>query len=374
MESYDVIVAGVGGMGAVTCLDLARRGARVLGIEQHRIGHALGSSHGETRLYRTAYFEAPDYVPLVQRAIALWRNVEAATGRELLVETGLALFGPPGGAAIRGAELAARRHGLAFERPSVDEARGRFPEFRFGDDAEVLFEREAGYLRVEDCVRHAAEAAEASGARLLEETTVTGFASDAGGVRVETRRGAFAASSLVLTAGPWSADLLGSLGNELTVQRQVLLWLAADPEAHGPGSPAFGFDTPEGFFYGFPAQEPAIVKLARHLGGERIERPEAIDRALGPKDREPVLRFVAEHLPRVRPEIVRHHVCMYTMTPDEHFIVDRHPQHRRVFVAAGFSGHGFKFASAVGRALAELALEGKTSEPIGFLSASRFAK
>ena len=371
-----MIVVGVGGMGSMACFELARRGARVLGLEQHAIGHAFGSSQGETRLYRRAYFEAPDYVPLMNRALALWRELEAETGEELAVETGLALYGPPGGDVICGAEFAARQHGLHFERLGVDEARRRFPDFAAADDAEVLFERDAGFLHVESCVRSAARAATERGARIEPNVSVASITSDASGVRVETNLGAFSAARLVLTAGPWSAPFLGALGGVLGVQRQALLWLACEPQAYRleSGTPAFGFETPAGFCYGFPALQPGVLKVARHMGGETIPSPAQLDRELRSADVVPIAALASRHLPRASGRVLRHHVCMYTMTPDQHFIVDRHPEHERIVVAAGFSGHGFKFASVVGRALSELALDGKSREPIGFLNATRFAR
>ncbi|MBK7583861.1 MAG: N-methyl-L-tryptophan oxidase [Myxococcales bacterium] len=374
VDHYDAIVVGVGGMGSLTCHALSRRGARVLGLEQFTLGHDRGSSYGETRLYRRAYFEAPEYVPLMDRALTLWRELEAATGEELVVETGLVLAGGRASEIIRGAELAARVNERAFERLTPAEARLRFPDFAFSDDQSLLFEAEAGFIRVERAVRASAAAASRAGAALVYDTRVTGFESDAHGVRVSTTRGEYHAGSLIFTAGPWSGPLLGSLGLVLRVQRQVLLWLRVDASAHrlDAGAPAFGFDTRGGFFYGFPCLEPGVLKLARHRLGDAIPSPKELDRGLGPGDVEPVAEFVRAHLPRARAEVLRHHVCMYTLTPDEHFIVDRHPEHNHVWVAAGFSGHGFKFASVIGEALAELATAGSTHEPIGFLSAARF--
>lgn len=375
MGGWDVIVVGVGGMGSVACLELARRGARVLGIEQHAVGHALGSSHGETRLYRRAYFEAPDYVPLMDRALALWRELERESGEELAVETGLALFGPPRGGLIERAEAHGAAHGIRFERLALAEAERRFPDLSAMPDAEVMFEPEAGFLRVERCVEVAARLALERGALIESNLRVTAITSDGQGVRVETERGSFAAARVVLAAGPWSAPLLGGLGARLAVQRQVLLWLGCAPDAYRleSGMPAFGFDTPEGFFYGFPSLEPGALKVARHMLGERVTSPAELDRELRPEDARPVQEFAARHLPKAHSRVLRHHVCMYTMTADEHFIVDRHPEEPRLVVAAGFSGHGFKFASAIGRAVADLALDGMTREPIGFLSARRFA-
>lgn len=369
-----MVVVGVGGMGSVACAELAARGARVLGLEQHTIGHALGSSHGETRLYRHAYFEAPDYVPLMQRALRAWRRLEARVGEELVVETGLALFGRPGSTLIAGAERAAREHALEVERLSVAEAAARFPELRAEQLTEVLFEPAAGFLRVDACVRAAARVAREAGAEIVEGQTVEKIEAMATGAVVHTSRGEHHARRVIVAAGPWSARLLGSLGQRLTVRRKVLVWLPVDARSHRveAGAPAFGFDHPSGFFYGFPCIEPGVLKVAEHTGGASVPEPDAVHRELSPTDVDLLFRFVKTHLPRARPEVLRHAVCLYTMSPDEHFLVGRHPEHASILLAAGFSGHGFKFASAVAEALSDLALSGETDLPIGFLNPGRF--
>jgi sarcosine oxidase len=371
-SAWDVIVIGVGGMGAATCLELARRGARVLGLERFSIGHAFGSSTGETRIIRKAYFEAPEYVPLVTRAYQGWRELERETERELMLESGLLLVGPAGGSIVPQSEAAGRTHGLAFERPSVAEARHRFPDFSLEDDAQVLFEPDAGVLRVEDCVRAAAGAAERRGAELRTGSVVAKVESTGAGVRVTTLDETFHASRAVLCAGAWSSSFLRKLGSRLCVRRKLQLWLEVEATAYAREHyPVFGFETKIGFIYGFPAIEPGSVKVAHHSGGESVPDPGTLDRELHSQDSEPVLEFAARHLPRATGRIIRHSACMYTMTPDEHFVIDRHPDLENVIVACGFSGHGFKFAPTVASALADLALDGRTELPIGLFSASR---
>lgn len=363
---------GVGGMGAATCLELARRGARVLGLEQFDIAHSLGSSHGETRIIRKAYFEDPAYVPLVLNAYQGWHALENESGRELLVESGLVLVSPPEGSVVPLAEKAGRAHGLAFERPSVTEARERFPGLAMADDALVLFEPEAGFLKVEACVQAAADMARRHGAELQTGTAVRDLAFEKDGVRVSTDSGTFDAKRVVMNAGAWSASFLGKLGRHLVVRRKLQLWLETHPGAYPQGAcPVYAFETKNGFFYGFPATEPGAVKVAHHTGGDAVSDPSTLDRELHERDSAPVLAFAAQHLAHTTGRVLRHRACMYTMTPDEHFVIDRHPEHENVIVACGFSGHGFKFAPMVANAAADLALDDRTDLPIGLFSATR---
>lgn len=375
MRAYDVIVLGVGGMGSAACEQLARRGQNVLGIEQFHPGHDRGSSHGRTRIIRKAYFEHPDYVPLLHEAYRLWRELESDTGRRLYEPVGLLLAGRPEGAVISGVQRAARAHGLAIEALTADAAARRFLGFRFADGEQVLFEPDAGFLRVEECVHAHIERAVSRGATILAGQRVREWSADDDAVRVTCDAGAFNARRLVITAGAWSAQLLTELGRALHVRRKVQLWFRSDNPAHaaGAGAPAFCFDESDGFFYGFPALGEGLMKIAEHSGGQQAPAPEAVERALLPEDLPRVQRFIAARLPGVRPLVERHSVCLYTMTPDEHFIIDRHPRHANVFVAAGFSGHGFKFAPLVGSVLADLVTTDRTAAPIGFLSAARAA-
>lgn len=375
MRAYDCVVIGMGAMGGAALYHLAQRGARVLGIEQFDIGHELGSSHGQTRIIRKAYFEHPDYVPLLHRAYELWAQVEAESRRTLFHRTGLLLIGRPDGEVLAGVRRAADEHRLPIERLARADVLRRFPGFVPADDMEALFEADAGYLRVEDAVRTHVELAVAAGATIETGRPVLDWSADAHGVRVRTAGDEYAASTLVIAGGAWAGRLLSDLQLPLTVLRKVQLWLATDDPRYDPaqGCPAFCFDRGDAFFYGFPAIEPGSMKVAEHSGREVVNDPATVDRALHPRDSERVLEFAAHHLPGVRSEVTRHSVCMYTMTPDQHFVIDRHPHYDRVVFAAGFSGHGFKFAPILGSVLAELALNGITSEPTGFLSSKRGA-
>ena len=376
MASYDAIVLGVGGMGSAALWHLARRGCRVLGIEQFGLAHDRGSSHGGSRLIRRAYFEHPDYVPLVSRAYILWRELEEACAKKLFHHTGLFLAGHQPGVLIDGVLQAANAHDLAIETVSATDAARRFPGLRAAPEMTVLYEADAGFLEAENCVRAHVDQAVACGAEVRFGVFVRGWSADTNRVRVETDSGTFTAAQLVVSAGAWSGKLLSELGIGLTIRRKVVVWYATSDKTYSldSGCPVFCFDTPSGFFYGFPSFDGRTVKVGEHSGGDPVESPELLDRHVRDSDLRPLERFLAAHLPAAKSQIVDQSVCMYTMTPDEHFIIDRHPAHENVVVACGFSGHGFKFASVVGSILADFVTRGGTSEPIDFLSLTRFPR
>jgi sarcosine oxidase len=372
---FDVIVIGVGGMGSAAAFELARRGRRVLGLEQFTPGHDRGSSHGQTRIIRTAYYEHPAYVPLVRGAFQRWRDLEQRQGCRLLTECPLLTLGLPDGEMIRGVRASAAEHRLPVEHLGPRDIRQRFPQFRMGDKYVGLLERSAGFLAVEECVLAHARAAEQLGAHLHSGETVLSWHAAAGGVTVHTTAGRYSASRLVITAGPWAGGLLGARGARLTVMRQVALWFGTrDDQALRTGPFAmFILDTPAGYCYGFPVLDPADgMKVARHYGAPELPGPEEIDRTLRPDDEEKVRSFLREHLPAADGPVRRSSVCIYTLTPDRHFLIGLHPDYPNVALAAGFSGHGFKFAPVVGEILADLVEAGRTEWPIDLFRLDRF--
>lgn len=375
MRRFDVVVIGLGGIGGSAAFHVASRGARVLGLDQFPIAHALGSSHGQTRLIRLAYFEHPDYVPLLLRSWDLWRDLERRSTRRLLEESGLLMAGPPDGAVISGAIRSADLHGLPIERLTAAEATGRWPQVRLPDAWAAVHERRAGFLHVEACVAAHAAAAEAAGATLEIGTRVHDWRCDGAGVVVMTDRGDVHADRLVLAPGPWAGGLLRLPRAPLVVLRKSLFWYRPDRDgmvSWAVGSlPCFAFDSPSGFFYGCPALDGRGVKIAEHSGGRVILDPATVDRGLDVDERRRVEAIGAAHLPRLGTTLSDHTVCLYTMSPDGHFLVGHHPDHDRVVIAAGFSGHGFKFASVIGEAIADLVVDGGTSLPIGFLAPER---
>lgn len=370
MSRYDAIVLGIGGVGSAAMFHLAARGARVLGLDRFPPGHDRGSSHGHTRIIRLAYFEHPGYVPLLRRAYQLWGDLERRSNRTLLHRVGLVQVGPAEGPLIRGVKASAAQHGLPLETLSPGEFAARLPGFRLPEGMEAVLEREAGYLMVEECVRAHVEQALALGAELEIGEAVCSWRVEGEHVVVETDRGARRADRLVVAAGAWAGQALAELRLPLCVRRKVLLWFEPHSDAYRAG-PCFYYELPQGSFYGFPQLDARGVKLAEHSGGQPVDDPLSVDRSRRESDVAPAAGFVQQCLPRLSTRCVDHSVCLYTMTPDQHFIVDRHPRQPWVVLAAGLSGHGFKFTSQLGEALAELALGGKKPPELEFLRLGR---
>lgn len=370
---YDVIILGLGGFGSSAAYHAACRGAKVLGLEQFTPAHDRGSSHGETRIIRQAYLEHPDYVPIAIRAYDFWRDLERETGRTLLKQQGLLISGTPASEAVAGTKLAAANHGLPLQEYSHHEARRRFESFRFPNDHAAVFEANGGYLAVEDCIRSHLEMAQRHGADLRFDTPVASWNSDGSTVTVRTERDEFTAKRLIIAAGAWASRCLADFNLPLTVLRKFVGWFRVPPECTDAARavPCFCFEADSRFFYGFPSQDGATVKIAEHTGGQQVDDPTQVDRRCTAADVAPLAGFIRDYLPFVEPVLVRHSVCLYTMTPDKHFVVDRHPCWENVVVACGFSGHGFKFTSVLGNTLAELALLGRTDSPIEFLGIQR---
>ncbi|MBM81865.1 MAG: N-methyl-L-tryptophan oxidase [Planctomycetaceae bacterium] len=381
-ESYDCIVLGVGGFGSSTVYHLAKRDLRVLGIDQFPLAHDRGSSHGDTRIIRKAYFEHPAYVPLLQRAYQLWDEVQSeyadltANSAEhlLLNRCGVFSAGPHNGIVVNGIRQAAKQHALAYEDISASDAKDRFPGYQIPEGFDIVFESEAGYLHVERCVSAFGQLAQQHGATLKTNEQVIGWSSTSNAVEVKTDNDTYHADSLIITAGAWSDQILDRLNLPLTVLRKVLLWHQTADRSFDvdAGRGGFFFDMPYGRFYGFPCLDGRTVKLAEHSGGETVHDPLNLDRSLKPSDTANVRKFLSEVMPNLDIEPSRHVVCMYTMTPDENFIIDRHPEFANVCYGAGFSGHGFKFTSSIGEALADIATTGSSALPIEFLSPRRF--
>jgi monomeric sarcosine oxidase len=375
MKGYDVIVLGVGGIGSAALYHLARPGVRVLGIDRFNPPHDRGSSHGQTRVIRQAYFEHPDYVPLLREAYREWHDLEAIVGRRLFHQIGLVEIGPADGAVVPGVLRAAVEHRLSVEQLTAAQIVSRWPGLRADSGLIGVFEPTAGYLLVEDCVRAHIECAQAAGAELLINTEVRNLSSNDRVVIVRTSEGiGFEANCVVITGGAWSAELLTQIGIPLTVRRKSLFWFATSDRAYkaDSGMPVYLFELADGVFYGFPKLDHRGVKFAEHSGGRIVEDPRIVDRAIDVEEQRRLVNVLARHLPGVEPKVTDHTTCLYTMSPDEHFIVDRHPLLPRTVFAAGLSGHGFKFAPVLGKALAEMALTGGTTLPIDFLSLARF--
>ena len=373
MITYDAAVIGVGGVGSAALFHLASRGLQVIGLEQFSIAHDRGSSHGQTRIIRTAYFENSAYVPLLIRSYELWRSLEVSSGQRLLEPTGLLEVGRPDGEILPGVVTSAQEHSLEIERLTSSQSEHRFPMYHVPDDMEAIFEPTAGMLYVEECVATHVRAAEAKNATVRQNTRVDRIELDAAPIVIHLENEEIAAERLVICGGAWASQLL-DLRLPLEIARKHLHWYSTDqPNWQAKrGCPTFFYELPDGCFYGFPAIDAQGVKIAEHTGGEKLTTPDDFDRSPSPEDDQRVLAFLSHHLIHVFPRRTRHETCLYTLTPDAHFIVDRHKMNPNIAYAAGLSGHGFKFAPVLGEILTDLVVHGESDQPIDFLSSKRF--
>ena len=371
MERYDVVVVGVGGMGSAALYHLARRGKRVLGIERFEIPNELGSSHGVTRIIRQAYFEHPSYVPLVRRAYELWRELETQAGEQLLFVTGAVEGGPR---IFEGAVRSSVEHALPFEELDGAEVGRRFPAFRLPPELRVVYQRDGGFLLAERCILAHAAGARARGAEVRTGERVLGWSAGENSVRVRTDRREVEAERIVLTAGAYSQDVARLAPGMVVPQRQILGWLEpARPELFAADRfPVFNLALEEGHVYGFPIHGVPGFKIGFYDREGARGDPDAIPREVTPADEVPLRRFAERYFPDGAGRVLDLKACLFELSPDEHFLIDRHPESELVALGAGFSGHGFKFCPVVGEILADLALEGETLHDIGFLRLCRF--
>lgn len=370
---YDVIVAGVGGMGSAAAYHAAARGARVLGLEQFDIPNDRGSSHGLSRIIRLAYWEHADYVPLVRRAYDLWLELETAARERLLVVTGSIDAGPAAGANVTGARAACQRFSLPYDELESAALTARFPGYRLPADALAIYQPDGGLLHPERCITAHVDLARRHGADVRDREQVLGWDDVDGGVRVRTTRETYEGARLILTAGPWTAPLVRHTASLLSPERQVMLWTQpVRPEWFQAGAfPVFYINVGEGPFYGFPIHDGHGFKIGKYHHRREVVDPDTMDRVCSPED-EAVLRDgIRRYFPDADGPTLAMKTCLFTNTPDEHFVIDRLESSPRVSIAAGFSGHGFKFCSVVGEILADLALDGGTRHDIALFSLAR---
>lgn len=375
--SWDVIILGLGAMGSAAAYHLAQRGKRVLGIEQFTSPHDQGSSHGGSRIIRQAYWEGAEYIPLVARAFELWRRVERDASADLLHITGGVVIGGRDGELVPRTIAAAGRYAIPMELLDAAEAGRRFPAFKLAAEDAAVYEPGAGYLIPENCVRAHLEMAARARADLRFDEKVLKWSADGNGVEVVTGRGTYRAGHLVITAGPWANEALAGLF-PMRVTRQVMVWIEprAGVEDFLPGRfPIYVAEDARGGapIYGFPAIDGAEggVKAAIH-GSDVVCMPQTVDRTIHQTDLQRAVDAVKLRIPALEGRVLRAKTCLYTMTPDEHFVIGAHPRFGSCTVACGFSGHGFKFASVVGEVLADLATDGATRHPIRLFSPGRF--
>jgi sarcosine oxidase len=357
-QSYNAIVLGLGAMGSATLCQLSLRGWRVLGLEQFSQGHSLGSSHGDSRIIRETYFEHPLYVPFVRRAHDLWRELEERSGATLMTINGGLMIGPLDGMVVSGTLRSAAEHGLPHELLTPGETRDRFPAFHLADDLVAVLDPRAGYLDPEGCNKAHTDVAREAGAEVRFNEPVLEWSQDGEGVRVTTSAGKYLADRLVIAGGAWSTELLGELQLPLTIERQSVFWLEPDVDAERFNKAQFPIYAhefePGSICYGFP-RLPRGVKASVMHGGETSEHPDQVRRTIDESEAAPLRKALRPVLPGLAEAAVRESgVCVFTNTPDHDFIIDFHPEYPQVLVSSACSGHGFKFASAVGEVHADL--------------------
>jgi sarcosine oxidase len=357
-QRFDVIVAGLGAMGSAAAWQLSRRGLSVLGLDRHRPPHAMGSSHGGSRIIREMAFEHPRYVPMVRRSYELWAELAAASGRELMLPTGALYIGAPDSLIVAGSRRSAVEHRVACEEYSAAEVRRRWPQFVPDAGMVGLFERQAGVLRPEACIEAGLAQASAHGATLRYDEAVLSWEAGPGVVRVRTDGASYVADRLVLALGPWMQEELVRLGVKVWVERVVQQWFApVDAAAMDPSRcPVYLWEDTDGVvFYGFPALDGA-VKAAVHHRGEATTA-DTVRRDVSPEDVARVAAYLKRWMPAAAGPHLRSAVCVYTNTTNGNFIVDRHPEHSAVLLASPCSGIGFKFAPVIGEMLADLVMD-----------------
>jgi len=362
-------------MGSAALYQLARRGVRVVGVERATPGHEGGSSHGESRIIRMAYFEHPSYVPMVRRAYAAWRALEQASGAEILTTTGILEAGVPGSPIVAGSLASSVLHDIPHERLTGRAITARFPALTLPDDWEGVFQPDGGVLRPELAIRLQVQGAVEAGANVLTHACVHGVEPRGAGVRLTLEDGTLIeAGSAIIAAGPWIAELVPELRSVLELTRQVMGWFQpASPELTGPDQlPVFLLETPTDAVYGMPDFAGSGVKAASHRPGRTLPSADAARQDGTDEDIGPVREALERYIPAAAGPISRVRTCIYTRTPDEDFIVDLHPRYPQIVIASACSGHGFKFASVIGEALADLATLGVAALDISRFRLSRF--
>jgi len=372
-DRFEIAVVGLGAMGSAALYQLGLRGAKAVGLDRFAPPHSSGSSHGESRITRQAVGEGRDYVPFVLASHRIWRSLEAETGETLLTACGALVMGPGSGVSSHhgkpdfvGRSIdAARAFAIPHEVLDGREVARRFPQFRhLGGDEKAYYEPGGGYVRPERCIAAQLHRAGALGAEIRTGTTVRSIRQEPGGVRIETDRGLVQADQVVVAAGAWTAPLLGAPFTDLlTVNRQLLHWYALDDaSAYGPDAPVFIWMHGSGdtdYLYGFPPLPgEAEVKVATEQYATSTQA-EALDRVVSPAESAAMHRHhVAGRLAGASARVTRAAACLYTVTPDRGFIIDRHPRMDRVLVVSACSGHGFKHSAGIGEVVAEEMLQG----------------
>jgi sarcosine oxidase len=372
MTDFDVVVCGLGAMGSAAAYALARRGQRVLGIDRFTPGHDRGSSHGATRIIRLSYYEHPSYVPLLRRAYELWRALEEASGRTLLHMTGIAEIGPPGGPLVTGTLASSRLHGIPHDVVTAAELTRRHPAFRPPPHHVAVLQPDGGFLEAEPSVLAFLALAQRHGATIRGGETVRTVEPRDGGVRIVTERATVAARFAVMAAGPWTTSLLPDPPVPLRVTRQVMAWFEPREPALFADLPVFLVESEHGTHYGAPPFGGRGVKVAKHHHFGEFVTPDDYDTRVSSKDEQAIRAGIADALPMANGMLQDARTCLYTLSPDGDFVIDRLPAAPQVVVLSPCSGHGFKFAPAIGEIAADLVLDGGTRHDISRFALGRF--
>ncbi|HEY5824366.1 MAG TPA: N-methyl-L-tryptophan oxidase [Cyclobacteriaceae bacterium] len=380
-SNYDVIVLGVGSMGSSACYHLAKRGFKVLGLEQFDIPHELGSHAGQSRIIRKAYGEGSDYVPLLERAYQNWKTLESETGSQVYYKTGLAYFGAPEDPFLKTVKNSSVKYKIPLDHFTAEECDRKYPQFKLPQNFQRMEEPDAGFITPERSILLYVEQAILKGAVIRTKEKVIDWKRERGSVTVTTNRGTYKAKKLVITVGPWAGKMIPALASKLTITRQAIAWVKPKKwEQFTLGKfPCWILQNKEYDFYGFPILPvgtfggPLGMKLALHFPGADTTDPDAVNRNTKESDEKVLIDFLNQFIPDGYENTLVMKTCLYTNSPDKDFIIDYLSGFDKdVVLATGFSGHGFKFVSVVGEILADLAMNGSTSLPIGFLNAKRF--
>ncbi|OIK13137.1 N-methyltryptophan oxidase [Bacillus sp. MUM 116] len=373
---FDVIVIGAGSMGMAAGYFLSKNGKRTLLIDSFNPPHDKGSHHGDTRIIRHAYGEGEEYVPLALKAQELWNDLENMTGKKLFLQTGVLNVGMEKTDFIQNIISSSKTYSLPLDVLDCNEVNKRWPGITLPNEYIGCFEPTSGVLKCEDCIAAYRELAEQHGTSILSHSRVKEISVHDNGVTIKTDHQTLYSDALVVSAGAWSGSLLSMLGLNLPLQptRKTFAWFDANDDFfHHNDFPAFSFETAQGLYYGFPSIHGSGLKVGRHDGGEKIN-PDVSIPGFGQlaEDEADLKEFLHHYIPSIQ-HLKYGKTCMYTLTPDEDFIIDLHPHYSNVAIAAGFSGHGFKFSSVVGKILSELIISGKTEQNISSFSIKRFS-